>query len=145
MTQLIHCIYSSSSTIEFTQLEFLQLLETAREINSKLDITGILLYEDKSFFQVLEGPPRAVKVLYEKIGRDKRHDKVIKIIEEPIQARGFSQWTMGYTGVTRKELKEIEGLNDFFSSQQCYTDLDESRAKTLLQAFKSGKWRASIQ
>jgi hypothetical protein len=123
----------------------MQLLETARRVNAALDISGILLYEDKSFFQVLEGPPKAVKALYEKIGRDKRHYNVIKIIEEPIGTRSFSEWTMGYAGVTRKELQDIEGLNDFFSTQRCYIDLDQNRAKTLLEAFKSGKWRAAIE
>lgn len=143
-TDLIHCVYSSAATVELSNQELNTLLDTARAINSKLNITGMLLYEKRSFFQVLEGPANVVKALYAKIDRDKRHDTVVKIIEEPIDERSFSDWTMGYAGVTGKELKEIEGLNDFFSSQKCYTELDENRAKTLLAAFKSGKWRSTL-
>ena len=51
---------------------------------------------------------------------------------------------MGYAGVTREDLKEIDGLNDFFSSHNCYTDLDEVHAKMLLNAFIDGRWRLTL-
>jgi hypothetical protein len=141
---LVHCIYSSAETVEFSHEDIISLLKKAREVNSNLGVTGMLLYEDGSFFQVLEGPSETVVPLYEKIGQDKRHERVTKLIQEPIKERSFSEWTMGYSGVTREELKEIEGLNDFFYSNKCFTELDEGRAKKLLEAFKGGKWRASL-
>lgn len=141
---LVHCVYSSASSIEFTQDEIIDLLKKARENNVKLGITGMLLYENGSFFQVLEGEPEKVTALLKIIQKDNRHSQVVKIIYEEIEARDFPEWTMGYSGVTRKELEGIEGLNDFFQSNRSYTDLDEGRAKTLLKAFKDGKWRASI-
>lgn len=142
--ELVHCIYSSAETTEFTREEIIALLEIARANNSKLNVTGILLYDSGSFFQVLEGEPDVVQSLYDKIGTDDRHGKVSKIVYEPIEERDFSEWTMGYVGVTREQLNSIDGLNDFFCGQQSYIDLDEGRAKTLLSAFKEGKWRAAI-
>ncbi len=133
---LIHCIYSSAETVEFSHEDIISLLARAREMNTKLGVTGMLLYEAGTFFQVLEGPAQIVADLYKKIGNDKRHDRVIKIIQEPIKARSFSEWTMGYSDVTREELKEIQGLNDFFHSQKCYTELDEGREKKYLQPSK---------
>lgn len=143
-TDLVHCIYSSAETKTFTHEEIIALLEVARANNSKLGVTGILLYDNGSFFQVLEGEPSVVKSLYDKIGTDDRHRAVSKIVYEPIEERDFSEWTMGYAGITREELNRIDGLNDFFCGQQSYIDLDEGRAKTLLNAFKEGKWRNSI-
>ena len=105
----------------------------------------MLLYDSGSFFQVLEGRSKVVTSLLEKIQQDKRHNRVVKIIHEDIIERDFSQWTMGYSGITREDLKNIEGLNDFFQTNHHYTDLDEGRAKTLLKAFKKGKWRSSIK
>ncbi len=142
---LIHCIYSSAATIKFSDDDIIALLEKSRTSNSQLDVTGMLLFEDGSFLQILEGTPEAIADLYKKISADKRHNNVTKIIQEPIEERSFSEWTMGYSGITRKELKEIDGLNDFFSSKKCYTELDENRTKKLLKAFKDGKWRASLQ
>lgn len=141
---LVHCIYCSAAINSFTQEEILTMLEKARINNQRLDITGMLLYENGSFFQVLEGHPDTVTNLLNIIEKDKRHDQIIKIIYEPIESRDFSEWTMGLAGVTMQDLKNIDGLNDFFESGRRYIELDEGRAKTLLKAFKKGKWRAAI-
>ncbi|EAQ64022.1 photopigment and puc expression activator [Marinomonas sp. MED121] len=141
---LVHCIYSSVATVKFSQSDIADLLEKARANNEKLGVSGMLLYDEGSFFQVLEGDPQVVATLLRVIQRDQRHDKVIKIIHEEIEERDFSEWTMGYSGATRDDLKCIEGLNDFFLSNNTFIELDEGRAKTLLTAFKEGKWRTSI-
>ncbi|MDO6706772.1 BLUF domain-containing protein [Photobacterium sp. 1_MG-2023] len=143
--QLIHCIYSSEETIPFSSYDIFSLLESARKVNLNLGVTGVLLYDSGSFFQVLEGEISIVDSLYKKISNDKRHHRMRKIIQEPIESREFAEWTMGYAGISRKELKNIDGLNDFFVGGACYTDLDEGRAKKLLKAFKDGRWRASIR
>ncbi|MCG8634611.1 MAG: BLUF domain-containing protein [Desulfobacterales bacterium] len=142
--KLVHCIYSSTAVEEFSESEIVDLLAKARQTNSELGVTGMLLYDKGSFFQVIEGEPEVITSLLASIEKDKRHDRFVKIIYEEIDERDFSEWTMGYSGVTRKELNNIEGLNDFFRSNRHFTDLDEGRAKVLLKAFKDGKWRASI-
>ena len=142
--KIVHCVYSSAATFEFSQDDIITLLEKARNKNLGLGITGMLLYDSGSFFQVLEGRPDDVMSLLKTIQNDKRHDQVVKIIYEEIEERDFLEWTMGFSGVTRKDLRNIEGFNDFFQSSRSYTDLDEGRAKVLLKAFKEGKWRASI-
>lgn len=143
--ELVHCIYASAATEDMSQIEVVDLLGQAKTNNEKLDVTGILLYESGSFFQVLEGEKEAVSALFKKIATDPRHEKVIKIIQEPIEERTFGDWTMGHSGISQNDLKSVEGLNDFFSSKRCYTELDHGRAKKLLSAFKDGKWRASIK
>jgi hypothetical protein len=53
-------------------------------LNKPLGITGMFLYSDGSFFQVLEGEAATVDALYEKLDRDKRHQQLTLIIREPI-------------------------------------------------------------
>jgi Sensors of blue-light using FAD len=142
---LVHCVYCSASTktpLSSTELE--SLLEECRRSNSKADITGILLYQNGSFFQVLEGEPSTVEALFDKISLDKRHYQTKKIIFEPITTRSFAAWTMGFPRITSKELATIPGLSDFFHHGTSYVELGEGRAKSLLAAFKDGKWRASL-
>jgi len=139
---LMHCIYSSAATDKNLSKEELEnILEQSRQNNSKVDITGMLLYEDGAFFQVLEGEESVVDAVFKKIKKDTRHDRVTKLIVEPIDERAFGEWTMGYPRVSRQELKEIEGLNDFFSQGNSFLELEQGRAKMLLKAFKKGKWR----
>jgi len=64
--------------------ELAELLQGARDTNAELGLTGMLLYAEGSFFQVLEGQADVVDALYDKIERDKRHDQVTLVIREPI-------------------------------------------------------------
>jgi hypothetical protein len=143
--ELVHCIYTSAAVHDFNEDDVLNIAMSCRNNNQALDITGMLLFSEGSFFQVLEGPSHAVQKLFEKIQQDKRHDRVAKLILEPIEQRDFSHWSMGYAGVSRDELKAIPGLNDFFSTRRCYLEMDEGRAKTLLNAFREGRWRSTLQ
>jgi hypothetical protein len=143
--ELVHCIYcSASANPNLSPAELEALLATCRSNNAAAGITGMLLYRAGSFFQVLEGDRTVVQALFEKISRDNRHSLVTKIILEPIAERSFAAWTMGHSRVTARELAEIPGLNDFFVRGKSYLELGEGRAKTLLGAFKDGRWKASL-
>jgi hypothetical protein len=142
---LVHCVYCSASTrTPLSSAELESLLAECRHNNSKADITGILLYRNGSFFQVLEGEQPTVEALFDRIGLDKRHHQTKKIIFETIATRSFAAWTMGFPKITSKELATIPGLSDFFHHGTSYIELGEGRAKSLLAAFKEGKWRASL-
>ena len=142
--ELIHCIYTSVANEKYDHDEMVFLLDIIRTNNKKLNVTGMLLYDDGSFFQVLEGDKAAVNSLFMQIEKDPRHCKVSKLVEEPITTRSFSEWTMGYSNVTAKELSKIKGLNDFFTDNHCFTELDESRAIKLLNEFRDGRWRTRL-
>lgn len=140
---LIRCIYTSKATRAISSDDIKDILAKARAKNAELDITGMLLFDQGAFFQVLEGPDRAVDKLYKKILRDKRHTTLSKVLQEPIVKRDFGDWTMGFPGLTANHLKKIPGLNDFFQAGKCLADMDEGRARTLLEGFREGKWRSA--
>lgn len=144
MASLSHLIYASAAREAFTADTLLALLEQSRRKNAALGVTGMLLFIDGSFFQVLEGEEAAVEALYERIERDPRHAKVTLIIQEPTVRRSFGDWTMGHAQVTREELASVPGLNDFFGAGSCLTRLDPGRAAKLLAAFAAGRWRARL-
>jgi blue light- and temperature-responsive anti-repressor len=141
---LIHLIYASTATSEFSEQNLVELLKKSRANNAHHDITGMLLYNNGSFFQILEGPKDKVEQLFATVCADQQHSKVITIICEPIANRAFGDWTMGYATMSEQEVDEITGMNDFFSSGACFEQLDSGRAKKLLTAFKDGRWRAKI-
>ena len=82
---LILLAYSSIGTHHFEQSELVDLLTFARDFNSRNGLTGMLLYVDESFFQILEGDPKTLHDLYFRIEQDTRHTHVIKLIEIPIE------------------------------------------------------------
>jgi len=141
---LILLAYSSVGTHHFDQSELVDLLTFARKFNDQHGLTGMLLYVNESFFQILEGDPKTLHDLYFRIERDKRHAHVIKLIEMPISDRSFSEWSMGFAKVTREDLATIPGLNDFFVQGSVFTDLKPGKAQLLLEAFRDGKWRRHL-
>lgn len=145
MTSLIHLIYSSAAMYDFSEDDLIDLLAKSRANNSSIDVTGMLLYTERSFFQILEGEPAVVDALFAKISLDKRHTKVITIIRETIPKRSFGEWSMGYANVTSQEVEQLVGMNDFFTYASCFGELDQCRAKKLLTAFKEGRWRVKVK
>lgn len=121
MSNLIHLIYASTATQEFSEEDLLQLLSNARTKNARLSLTGMLLHTDNNFFQILEGEPEVVDEIFKEISQDERHTKVINIIREPIPQRSFGEWTMGFTSATSSDLQEMSGMNDFFGAGSSFS------------------------
>jgi hypothetical protein len=131
-------LYISRADINFTDQELLQLLEQCREKNLRLEITGMLLYKDGNFMQLLEGDPSAVRSLYETISADFRHCNVNCLIEGHVAARQFPQWSMGFQNLKSVDLQAVPGYSEFLNlplSQQEFS-ANPTRAQELLLLFK---------
>jgi hypothetical protein len=138
---LLHCIYASTAAAAFRESQIPALLERTRTKNAALGITGMLLFIEGSFFQVLEGDARAVDGLYAAIGADPRHRRITQIIREPIARRSFEEWSMGFASLDRAEAARLINENNLFRSAYCLERVDAGRAKKLLVAFGKGRWR----
>ena len=111
--ELYQIIYASVATRAIPEEELVTLLKLARDKNTRLGITGILLHCDESFIQVLEGPKDRVMEMFGDIQKDTRHNRVVILFEGPITNRNFSQWSMGFKRPSRSELDEIEGYTPY--------------------------------
>jgi hypothetical protein len=139
--RLILLAYTSVATHPMTHDELLSLLDSARSCNQRHGITGMLLYMDDCFFQVLEGEEHTVDALYEKICLDKRNHHVVKLIREPITQRSFTEWTMSYEHVTREEMASFTGLTDYLDQDHPgFNCMVAGRARQLIESFKNGLW-----
>ncbi len=144
MTNLIQLIYSSSATQELQDSELLSILEVSRRNNAARNVTGMLLSEKWSFFQVLEGPAESVEEVFKIISADKRHNRVITIVKEAIPQRSFGEWTMGSASLDTRDIQDVTGMNDFFREASILTQINSGRARKLVSAFKEGRWRSKV-
>ena len=99
---MIRLVYVSQATFDLdSAFGHLQaLLETSRVFNSRHSITGLLTYRRGIFVQHLEGAASDVRDLYDRICLDSRHRRIIKLLEEPLAARYYPDWSMGYQLLT---------------------------------------------
>lgn len=109
---MISTVYVSAARHPFTPAELDALLEQSRANNRRDGVSGMLLYRDGDFLQVLEGPEEAVRRTYERIARDPRHVGVIVLDESEITQRSFGDWSMGFRRVSVEE--RPAGFVDFF-------------------------------
>mmetsp|Transcript_140619 Transcript_140619/g.262333 ORF Transcript_140619/g.262333 Transcript_140619/m.262333 type:complete len:285 (-) Transcript_140619:38-892(-) len=74
--------------------------------NAKLDVTGWLLYNDRTLtvYQVLEGPPEVVDKIADAIMQDPRHDVCRNSVRRKvIEQREFPTWSMSLDTVQQPE------------------------------------------
>lgn len=106
-------IYLSSAENYLSEQEISSLLKKSRLNNLQRNITGMLLYIDGNFLQVLEGKKQEVIDLYEKIIKDSKHKGLICVFNNQIEKRQFPDWSMGFCSSKYEILRKISGLENF--------------------------------
>lgn len=110
---LYHLTYRSIAIPEITIEQIEDILKTARNFNSKNDLSGCLVFSKGYFIQLLEGSKDTIKKLMESIDMDKRHTNIHILSEGETEERIFENWDMAYLKPSEKtksdkamELKE---------------------------------------
>src|ERR1700744_3482092 len=104
-----YLIYISSATDLMTEAELSALLPEIRERNKTLHVTGLLIYCEGTFIQVIEGEAVTVNKLFKTISKDKRHRNIIVLAEDSLETRNFPDWSMAFTTVNTEECEKLEG------------------------------------
>lgn len=131
-------VYISSATQPFSVDDLSTLLAVSRKNNAELGITGMLLYKDGNFMQVLEGDERTVRALYEKIGVDPRHSGEITLLQGFVDERQFPDWSMGFRDLNSPEIRATQRYSEFLNTPLTGQEFsgDPSRSQKLLLTFK---------
>jgi hypothetical protein len=104
-----YLIYISTAKRLLTEQELMDILATSRDNNERNNLTGVLLYSEGTFIQLLEGEHEPLNITYEAILHDERHKNIIKLTEGVIEERSFPDWTMGFRALNSGQLESIEG------------------------------------
>ncbi len=87
-------VYRSRATVPMEAATLQDLLRSAQVRNQAEGITGLLVYDQGSFFQWLEGPTESVARVWNSVRRDPRHTDVEVLETKPTQTRFFADWDM---------------------------------------------------
>lgn len=119
--------------------ELADILSTARAFNNTFDITGLLLYKDQSFIQVIEGDIKHLESLYTRINKDDRHFRIRTLVKEPISQRKFPDWSMGFQNINKIDINALPGFSQFMSPDYSPENLEmhAGRVTELLYYFRS--------
>jgi len=138
MESLYQIVYTSTAIESFSTADLKELLKGSVQRNTRAGITGLLLYNDGTFMQTLEGEKPLVITLFAKICCDPRHHHVIPLIRGPICRRDFSHSAMAFRDLNAPELRNLPGYSNFLNTP-LNGDLlasDIPRCRQLLLHFK---------
>ena len=132
---MFYLIYVSHAANGLKSSDLHDILKKAHEVNANLGITGLLLYKNKRFMQLIEGQEDTVRGLYQKILQDPRHRDLIVLQEDTEPERQFPGWSMAFRNLNalpsadKLESGEIEFADDALERHS-------NKATQLLHLFK---------
>ena len=95
---LIELSYLSEAVSDMSFLGLMRLLESARAFNQKNGITGILLYDNQQFGQIIEGERANVMKAWRRIQDDERHHRIELLEIREITELSFPDWLLRFYG-----------------------------------------------
>jgi hypothetical protein len=144
---MIQTAYVSRAAKAMTQESLLALLQQCLANNEASGVTGMLLYGNDTFLQVLEGEEVVLDTVIDKIRNDPRHSKIQFLYRKPLEHRQYSEWSMGFKRVSSEGLNDIAGLSAFGAKDFNFDYLIEHEAvvDTLMDHFRQPHWDPLIR
>lgn len=100
-------VYMSKASEFVNHAEIAKLLLTSRLNNKIYDITGVLIYYNDHFLQVIEGPSAEISKLFSNIIIDPRNYDVEVLQERTISERDFINWSMAFVDIGELENVDV--------------------------------------
>ena len=133
---LYRIIYVSAARELFSDEGIVDLLDVSRRNNREADITGLMIYHDGNFFQVLEGPEQEVVSLYDRICNDSRHCEQVLLWQGSVDERAFPDWRMGFSRFEQVATAKRDGmqpLEDVIATRE--ENVSDAVVKLLMGSF----------
>lgn len=142
MRSIRQLAYISAARRPFSLVRLSDLLLSTRERNHARGLSGVLVYAEGSFLQVLEGPSSAVCSTFSSIERDRRHHRLLRVFDGDVATRSFGDWSMGFVDGRDPRLVKLEGFNDILQKGWSRSSRAlSSQAQALIHQFREGRWR----
>ncbi|WP_051227232.1 BLUF domain-containing protein [Oceanospirillum beijerinckii] len=135
MNHLHQLIYICSATRPLSEDDLIELLADAKGRNVERHITGILLYYQATFLQVLEGEAHELHHLYNAISNDPRVTGMVMLTDQVIGKRDFPDWSMAFKKVDDHEAENLEGFLDLLNGDELPIKERSSMAAKLIGNF----------
>ena len=138
MSKLFRIVYVSTAAKLFNSAELRDMLKESHARNREAGITGMLLYKDGQFMQVLEGTLEAVTATFSRISRDPRHHGIMVLLKGAVQERRFPDWSMAFRDLNLPDHQEVPGYSEFLNTPLTGKEFADNpdRCEKLLLVFK---------
>ena len=95
-------LYESVATSFMTLEDVVPLLQKCNQQNFDIEISGLLIFHNNRFMQLLEGSKARIEFIMGKISNDPRHSNLKVLHETECTQRSMGAWAMAFTMDTNK-------------------------------------------
>jgi len=128
-------IYVSKAEDNVEYDEILDILTHSWKYNHNSYISGMLLYDNRHFMQIIQGPIMTIDKLYARIENDNRHTDIKLIGEELLNERDCSGWGIGF--YDKQEAADMFYESFDIGHGEALYDVNYEDAKSLLLVLKN--------
>jgi len=132
---MFYLIYTSIAREGIQMQDLREILDKARECNQRNGITGLLLFKNNRFMQLIEGDEAHVQELMEKIRSDHRHSNILVLQSDQAESRQFSDWSMAFRSPNLSDGISLSHPSEIAFTTEALT-AHSSRATKLLHLFE---------
>lgn len=109
---MYYLVYISTAVKLLDDEDLRAILIASRKKNTVRNISGLLLYSEGVFIQLLEGDKMEVELAYKGIELDRRHKNLIILATGEYEKRMFPNWSMGYSVANKDMVDQMTGYLD---------------------------------
>ncbi|MGB5506871.1 MAG: BLUF domain-containing protein [Sulfurovum sp.] len=128
-------IYVSKAEENVDYTEILNILTHSWKYNHNSYISGMLVYDDRHFIQIIQGPIATIDKLFARISHDPRHTDIKLIGEELLHDRNCSGWGIGF--YDNQEVANVFYESFHVGHGEALYDVNYADAKSLLLTLKN--------
>jgi len=121
-------VYLSRASDDFDERDIDSIVEVSRRNNTRDGVTGMLLYKDGRFLQILEGDEAKVREIASRIEADPRHDEVTVIFDGKMPQL-FNDWSMGYANLNADLFRNHPAVLDYFRKTWCAESFQSAQTR----------------
>ena len=121
-------VYLSDAKYGLGTKDIEAILASSRRKNVTNDLTGLLIYSDGVFIQVLEGTSTAVESTFTMILDDVRHNNLEILANLEAQDRIFAKWDMAYIESTPELLGQQAGIKGVLGRPELLSLLSQDKS-----------------
>jgi len=128
--------YVSTVNPALTETQIQEALDFTRNWNNNHNITGILLYSEGNFFQVLEGEKQLLIDLFGRIKADERHHNIITIFQKEIPNIHFDGYEVDF--ISLDDRYNAAHIDSYLTQISLLNPSIQSSVKYILNKFTEG-------